>query len=525
MEVIINNIRHNWKSNFLVEVNEPNQKKWSKKRADYFCTDVIGGTKCFIKRSENGFDGTSIFKELVGKNADGIPKTYGIGEAVENSRKVIYLVTEFIEGDTLDVFLNSGEKVNSKTFSMNLINSVNYIHSLGYWHSDINGDNVFVSKSGKVYLIDIDSCVENEVSPVHDPNKEGGLTTLSNQIGSYALKYYKKHLSKPSTFDYSSIPGVNLNYLQVIFLTYQLKYFQDQKASSPSLFWKKSTFKGLNVEDEIRKVNPQYSDSLFKAALLKPLHKEVVNNLTKEIIASSIKTAPDTNKLKKMKELKDLKVKYAQLEQLVSTHTIERNKLLDDIKDLKKNKQKSPAGWTWFWRVAASIATVIGFFAYTDVSKEMNRYQKSFWNEQNKNRELESNLADLQSKNNELETTLDEIETYANPITIKSVTFSNSSGKDGSYLSKNSTGYISPKFEIYSLKDQNVKLYFDYYKPSGTKMNRNKNEDTETRYLTKGLNNISLTGSKPSSGWVSGTYKYEIYLNGNYYSNKTLTLY
>ena len=120
MEVIINGSSHQWESNFLTEVRQTSQSKWFKKREDYFAFDTIGGTKCFIKRSETGFDGVSIFKNLVGQPATAIPKTYGFGEVIENNQKVQYLITEFLEGHTLDVHLNNGKTVDLIRFAERL---------------------------------------------------------------------------------------------------------------------------------------------------------------------------------------------------------------------------------------------------------------------------------------------------------------------------------------------------------------------------------------------------------------------
>ena len=540
MKILIKNKIFDWKSDFLNEYNKPGQKKWAKKREDYFCTEVIGGTKCFVKRAENGFEGAAIFQKLVGKNVEGIPKTYGFGEAIENNKKVQYLVTEFLAGDTLDVVLNNGKKVNLNSFSTNLINSIYYLHSIGFWHSDVNGDNIFVSTSGKTYLIDIDSAVESHIKPTHISNKEGALTTLSNQIGSYALKYYKKHLSKPTTFDYGKIPGVNLNFLQVLFLTYQLKYFQEQKIKNPSLFWKKSTFKGLNIEDEIRKINPQYADSLFKAALLKPLHKEVVNNLNNEIIKSSVKTAPDTIKLKKMKELKELKVKYANLERLVTTHTTERSKLLGELDILKKavntNKGTSSSGWAWFWGIAATITTGLGIFFYNGY-KEANRdselQNSRYRSELAQKIELDSNLRRVILQKEGIEALLDELSTNIAPYHKKEIYFNNyKDNAKGTSFYNASVTYIAPTIVLYSLREGEVEVSYKRRKPNdeyatysdGVTNQKDRYYIYKKLSLNKGLNEVmfSYLGHKDTGKWRSGIHEYTFYIDNNQIATKKL---
>lgn len=363
MEVIINGRKYQWESNFLNEVYQTTQSKWSKKREDYFCFETIGNTKCFIKRSEVGFEGKSIFEKILDKETQSIPKVYSVSEVFENNKKVQYLITEFIEGDTLDVALNNGVHVNLTSFADDLISGVKFLNDLGYWHSDLNADNIFISTSGKTYIIDIDSCIENKYRPTYISNKPGALTTLSNQLGSYALKYYKAHLNKSSDFSFSDIVGTNLNYFQTIFLIFQVKYFLDQKKLNSNLIWKKSTFRGLKVEDEIRNINQTYADSVFMSGLKITLNREIVQRLLNHIINETIKKAPDINLVKKSQELNNLKVKYNKLDKKASELQVNNKKLVQQIDDLSSKRSKV-SGVTWFWGVAAIAAIIFCIYNY-----------------------------------------------------------------------------------------------------------------------------------------------------------------
>lgn len=382
MEVKINGNTYHWESNFLNEVYQTTQSKWSKKREDYFCFEIIGNTKCFIKRSEIGFEGKSIFEKIINKQTQYIPKVYCISEVLENNKKVQYLITEFIEGDTLDVVLNNGVQVNLTSFANNLTSGIKFLNDLGYWHSDLNADNVFITTSGKTYIIDIDSCIENKYRPTYISNKPGALTTLSNQLGSYALKYYKAHLNKPSDFSFSDMVGTNLNYFQIIFLTFQVKYFLNQKKLNANLIWKKSTFRGLKVEDEIRNLDQKYADSVFRSGIKITLNREIVQRLLNNIIIETIKKVPDINLIKKTQEFNNLKIRYNNLEKKANELQINNKDLVKKIDELSSKKSKV-SGVTWFWGIVAFLAIIINIVTYNSLDSELKYYKSELFYKKN----------------------------------------------------------------------------------------------------------------------------------------------
>jgi len=372
MELYIKNRNYTWQSNFLTEVNKQGQSKWSKKREDYFCVEKIGGVRCFIKRSEVGFEGASIFSKLVGASSVSIPQTYGFSESIEHNKRVQYLITEYIPGETLDVVLNSGKKIKELSFTTDIIAGIEYLSSIGYWHTDLNADNIYIADTGRSYIIDIDSCVEHKYKPTHIPTSVGGLTTLSNQLGSYALKYYKEHLGKGRTFNYSGIPGVNLNYYQLLFLSYQLKYFQHQKKSDNSVYWKKSTFKGIDITEGLRRVNSKYADSVFKAGLVKPLNDKIVLNLAKQINHNSINPAIRISRSKKANFTPQSSVSTSKLLPIAKQKPNKSKKKTPQSKKLT-NQLPSPANTTnnsvedrtiLGWSIAAVTVILFGLFLY-----------------------------------------------------------------------------------------------------------------------------------------------------------------
>ncbi|MBU3012678.1 protein kinase [Polaribacter vadi] len=536
MEVKINGNTYNWESNFLNEVNQIKQSKWSKKREDYFCFETIGNTKCFIKRSEVGFDGKSIFDKIIDKDIQAIPKVYSVSEVLENYKKVQYLVTEFIEGDTLDVVLNNGVQVNLTSFAEDLTNGIKSLNDLGYWHSDLNADNVFISTSGNTYIIDIDSCVENTNRPTYTTNKSGALTTLSNQLGSYALKYYKKYLNKSTDFSFSNIDGTNLNYFQIIFLIFQVKYFLQQKRVNPNLIWKKSTFKGLDVEDEIHNFNPAYANRVFEDGLKKTLDKEVVIKFLKNLIDDSIKNVPDTNALKKIQELRTLKVKYSKLEIKASrlekkANELQTNnkKLVEQIDRLNTKKTKV-SGISWFWGIVACLAIFIGLVTYNNINEKLSDYKSRFDSEREK-------LSDATNKLNELNNSFDELSNVIDPFIISNIEFKNlKDGVIGNTFNKSSTDYISPQLEIYSLKDEKVEIrytrhdkdhdYWNFTDPDKSYLKKyfSKYYHFEDFNLTKGKNTIKFHWSIGGGNWGYSPYTYKFYINGKYIKSKSLNI-
>lgn len=288
MKVNIYNEIHKWNSNFLDTVNKPGQKVWRKKREDFFSVQKIGGSLCFIKRSEIGYgESVPFLKQLISKKTTGIPDVYAIEETIENGKPVSYLITEFIKGNILEEHINSGKDISLKKFSEGIINAISTLDKYSFWHTDINADNVYVSSSGSSYLIDVDSCVTTETAPTSDSVKKGGITSASNDLGKYLLKIFKK--IKNVNLDYSDISGVNLNYSQAIFLIFQLKYFRQLRALDNTTGWRKSTFRHIALDQMILDTNekmPKY----FSFALNSKLTQPIVEKIAHEIIHNKINT-------------------------------------------------------------------------------------------------------------------------------------------------------------------------------------------------------------------------------------------
>jgi len=569
MEIIINSTTYKWESNFLNEVNKQGQNKWSKKREDYFCKEKISGVTCFIKRSEVGFEAASIFSKLIGAPSKSIPLTYGFSEVIENNKRVQYLVSEYIPGDTLDVILNSGKPINIEEFGYDIIEGIDYLNGLGYWHTDLNADNIYIANTGKSYLIDIDSCVECQYRPTHISTSVGGLTTLSNQLGSYALKYYKKYIARRSTFDYPGIPGVNLNYYQLLFLSCQIKYFLEQKQSIQSIIWKKSTFKHVNIVEHLRNVNPEYSDSVFKAGLVKPIHKELIStlinkiNLIQSVSSTPIKKSPSNNISKYNRELNDLQRRFNILEREYSIKEKDNKRLnntiianqskIDNLKvkisDLQKrviDNAQEVKGFNksaYAWALTAVIFAGLGIINYIEVDQQKEQFQYLYQSQkedlnESKNIASEANIklndyeelvSDTKFKLEQYENLFDELEDNISSFHFKNAEFYNSyDEKTNTSFYNNQLTYIKPSISVFSLKNDKVVVKYQCITPTGSYylFGQDNYVEEEIR-LKRGLNTQYI-----SSGWgrektgsrTKGSYTYKFYVNNKYVGEKILTV-
>lgn len=77
----------------------------------------------------------------------------------ENS--TVYLVTELLEGITLQHYLFRQKEPLAEPkiiyMTLEVLNALSFLHHIGYLHLDISDDNIFITSSGKVKLIDFGS--------------------------------------------------------------------------------------------------------------------------------------------------------------------------------------------------------------------------------------------------------------------------------------------------------------------------------------------------------------------------------
>jgi len=113
----------------------------------------------------------------------------------------IYLVTELVEGKSLEEYILSGEDFSVRNVCLSVVKIVREVHKRGIIHRDIKPSNIILSKEGKVVLIDYGSaCYKDEKNtdvvfvsrgfsaPELYKNEKSGVETDIYSIG--ALLYY-----------------------------------------------------------------------------------------------------------------------------------------------------------------------------------------------------------------------------------------------------------------------------------------------------------------------------------------------
>ena len=126
-----------------------------------FATRMIGQTQITVfggKKEEQFDDGMEQFVEEAKRlaqfqNEDGIVRIFD--SFAENN--TAYIVMEYLEGETLTAYLERNGKIDGdKAIEMlvPVLKSLEIVHKAGIIHRDIAPDNIFLTKSGEVKLID-----------------------------------------------------------------------------------------------------------------------------------------------------------------------------------------------------------------------------------------------------------------------------------------------------------------------------------------------------------------------------------
>jgi len=209
---------------------EPNAISWLQKR-DFFAIEKLGGIKCFMKKYKNKPSAWDLAVSLIGQTGTNMPMVY---DAIyDRSGNNYYVFFEYVRGTTLKDYILNGDVPDSLAVFQQIYLALNTIHSKGYWFSDFNEENIFVTAGfvKKFILIDIDSCWKRSIRPNPIGNEEGGIPGAAQNIGKHILNYYEKYLSStPNMVTYKDIPGVNLNFLQLLVLCIKLNIFRSRKA-------------------------------------------------------------------------------------------------------------------------------------------------------------------------------------------------------------------------------------------------------------------------------------------------------
>ncbi|CAG5072935.1 hypothetical protein DYBT9623_04471 [Dyadobacter sp. CECT 9623] len=145
------------------------RRGWKVSAGDYFKFPVkIGSKEVFVKRFQKKpkeISGFQFLKKIVGQKLSGLPQIYDLVSLVEDGKETHYLFTELIVGDTLDNLHRSGLSLNPKKLATDLNLALEAINSHGFWFPDFDPKNIFASKSGEFYLIDLDSTYPLAVYP------------------------------------------------------------------------------------------------------------------------------------------------------------------------------------------------------------------------------------------------------------------------------------------------------------------------------------------------------------------------
>ena len=126
-----------------------------------FATRLVGQTRVSVfggKKEEQFGDGMNQFVEEAKRlaqfqNEEGVVRIYD--SFAENN--TAYIIMEYLDGETLTAYLDRNGKIpmdDAVKMLTPVLNSLEVIHNAGIIHRDIAPDNIFLTKDGKVKLID-----------------------------------------------------------------------------------------------------------------------------------------------------------------------------------------------------------------------------------------------------------------------------------------------------------------------------------------------------------------------------------
>ena len=264
---------------------DPISVEWKMKR-DYFAIATFDVTKCFIKKYE-GKKPTAweLMISMIGQGNTNMPMVY---DAVHDKKSNAYFVfIEFIRGITLKEYILKGDMVLPLKVMEDIDIALSVLHSKGFWFSDFNEENIFITSGfiKKVLLIDIDSCWKSSIPPNHISNEIGGIPGAAQNIGRHVLEFYSKYLPNANnTVMYKDLPGPNFNYLQLLILCVKLNIFQNRKKIDATFqYIRPDSFRDL--QKIIHDCDASYSKGVF--SLSRDANKNVqqpVIQLIKRII-------------------------------------------------------------------------------------------------------------------------------------------------------------------------------------------------------------------------------------------------
>lgn len=155
----------------------------------YLCRDMYENKKAVLKEycphrlANRDMDGNSVIcrnecrkqyvqaylafkKEIeIVKKLKGLKKPYKdcviqyVDSFCEN--ETLYLVTELVEGKSLEEYMNEGQNYSIRASMLSLVRIVEQIHRMGILHRDIKPANIIIQPDGRLTLIDFGSACYN----------------------------------------------------------------------------------------------------------------------------------------------------------------------------------------------------------------------------------------------------------------------------------------------------------------------------------------------------------------------------
>jgi hypothetical protein len=208
----------------IIEKNENEYRSdyddgWQFSSGDDFKFPVkIDRYSCFIKRfvrKPERITGWSLLEALKGISRPGLPRVYDIVPSKEDGREVQYVFYECKKGDTLNNLIREGEVPDITRLTDDLFTALESIHRHDHWFSDFCEKNIFCTKDGRYFLIDLDSAHPSSVRPDNGMygNKEYWALVFSFFVDKAGLRDFKP----------ADIPGPLFNYFQVVFLILRIR--------------------------------------------------------------------------------------------------------------------------------------------------------------------------------------------------------------------------------------------------------------------------------------------------------------
>ncbi len=204
-----------------VEYQSDYPEGWKFSAGDPFKFPVqIGDQVCFVKRFEQknpkNISGWELLLKLKGEKELYLSNIYDIKQVEEKGKDIYYIFYEYLEGNTLDKHVRTGE-INLSVLSSSLFNAIRSLQKYDFWFADFCEKNIFCRKDGTFVLVDVDST--QRLTDMPDNEMYG-----NKDYWILVFKFYKEILNKTS-IRLADINGISFNFLQIVFLILRLKLF------------------------------------------------------------------------------------------------------------------------------------------------------------------------------------------------------------------------------------------------------------------------------------------------------------